>query len=76
MCKEVILVVESGKTRTHAAQEAISRLRAAGANVLGATLTKSTEEKKSYGYGYGHYKYGAIEESQTDIVMLSDRAGS
>ena len=73
VCKDVILVVESGKTRTHAAQEAISRLRAAGANVLGATLTKSTEEKRSYGYGYGHYKYGEIERSQTDIVMLSDK---
>jgi hypothetical protein len=41
--------------------------------VLGATLTKSTEEKRSNGYGYGHYNYGEIERSQTDIVMLSDK---
>jgi len=73
VCKDVVMVVESGKTRTHAAQEAISRLRAAGANVLGATLTKSTEEKRSYGYGYGHYRYGQVEKSQTEIVMLSDK---
>jgi capsular exopolysaccharide synthesis family protein len=76
ICNDVMIVIESGKTRTHAAQEAISRLRAVGANVLGATLTKSTEEKSSYGYGYGygHYKYGAVDKSRTEIVMLADQS--
>jgi succinoglycan biosynthesis transport protein ExoP len=65
---DVILVIESGKTRTSAAVEALSRLRAAGANVLGGTLTKSAEEKSTYGYSY---KYGAIDKDRTEIVMLA-----
>jgi hypothetical protein len=43
-------------------------LRAAGANVLGGTLTKSAEEKSTYGYSY---KYGAIDKDRTEIVMLA-----
>lgn len=65
---DVMLVVESGKTRTSAAQEALNRLRSTGANVLGATLTKSVEEKSAYGYAY---KYGAIDKNRTEIVMLA-----
>ena len=65
---DVILVIESGKTRTSSALEALNRLRAAGANVLGGTLTKSAEEKSSYGYAY---KYGAIDKDRTEIVMLA-----
>jgi succinoglycan biosynthesis transport protein ExoP len=70
VASEVVLVVESGKTRTSAAQEAISRLRATGATILGATLTKSTEEKSAYGYGYGNYGYGQIDKSRSEVVML------
>lgn len=51
-----VLVVESGRTRTSAAVEAIHRLNAAGAKILGVTLTKSAS--KSHGYGYGQYGYG------------------
>lgn len=65
---DVLLVIESGKTRTSAAQEALNRLRSTGANVLGATLTKSAEEKNAYGYAY---KYGAIDKNRTEIVMLA-----
>jgi capsular exopolysaccharide synthesis family protein len=78
VCDNVLLVVESGKTRTAAATEAVNRIRAAGANVLGATLTKSTEERSGYGYGYGYgnYKYGAVERNRTEIVMLGHKAES
>lgn len=76
VCNDVLLVVESGKTRTAAAVEAISRIRAAGANVLGATLTKSTEEKSGYGYGYGNYRYGQVDKSKTEIVMLGHQSES
>jgi len=65
---DVMLVVESGKTRTSSAHEALNRLRSTGANVLGVTLTKSAEEKSAYGYGY---KYGAIDTNRTEIVMLA-----
>ena len=71
-CEDVMLVVESGKTRTSAAQEAIGRLRAAGAHILGVTLTKSTEEASRYGYGYGYgYGHGALDRNRRqEIVMI------
>jgi capsular exopolysaccharide synthesis family protein len=69
VCEDVVMVVESGKTRTGAAQEAVNRLRTTGAAILGATLTKSTEESSTYGYSY-KYKYGQVQD-QTEIVMLA-----
>jgi capsular exopolysaccharide synthesis family protein len=69
VCEDVALVVESGKTRTGAALEALNRLRTTGASILGATLTKSTEESSTYGYSY-KYKYGQLQD-QTEIVMLA-----
>lgn len=74
VCEDVVLVVESGKTRTGAAQEAINRLRTTGAAILGATLTKSTEEASAYGYSY-KYKYGQLQD-QTEIVMLAHQPES
>src|SRR5204863_9894692 len=58
-----LFVIESGKTRTRAAIEAINRLEATGTRILGATLTKSPEGvggygRAGYGYGYG-YGYGS-----------------
>jgi len=67
--KDVLVVIESGKTRTHAALEALNSLRAAGATILGATLTKSSEEKSSYGYGY--YRYGTIDENRPQIALVA-----
>src|SRR5262249_34597236 len=52
----VMFVVESGKTRTRAAIEALNRIEATGAHILGATLTKSTDS--GIGYGYKRYGYG------------------
>ena len=69
VCQDVVFVVESGKTRTAAAQEAVSRLRTTGAAILGVTLTKSAEESGAYGYAY-NYKYGRLND-QTEIVMLA-----
>jgi capsular exopolysaccharide synthesis family protein len=75
-----VLVVESGRTRTSAAIEALHRLSAAGANVLGVTLTKSTPKHGGYGYaygygygygksGYGKNRYGAVQQ-RDDVVSL------
>lgn len=69
VCGDVVLVVESGKTRTAAAHEAIGRLRATGASILGATLTKSTQERSAYGYPY-KYRYGQLSD-QTEVVLLA-----
>jgi capsular exopolysaccharide synthesis family protein len=72
-----VLVVESGRTRTSAAVEAIHRLTAAGGNILGVTLTKSPSKRSGYGYGYGYgYKrtrYGAVKQ-QEDVVTLIEHA--
>ncbi len=51
----VLFVIESGKTRTRAAIEALNRLEATGTRILGATLTKSDEAS-----GYGRYSHAMV----------------
>nr|WP_294850403.1 polysaccharide biosynthesis tyrosine autokinase [uncultured Sphingomonas sp.] len=68
----VLLVVESGKTRTGAAKEAIDRIKFAGAHLVGAVLTKSALESSTYAYGYG-YGYGKIGE-RADKIRLAGPA--
>jgi len=76
----LLFVVESGKTRTRAAIEALNRLEATGTHVLGATLTKSsarggTYGYGSYGYGYG-YGYGKVSHKRTEILMIPQGSDS
>jgi Mrp family chromosome partitioning ATPase len=81
----VLFVVESGKTRTRVAVEALNRLEATGSHLLGATLTKSPESGGGYGYGrYGRrYGYGYISSSagkdkakRTEILMIPQDSDS
>jgi len=74
----VLFVVESGKTRTRAAIEALNRIEATGAHVLGATLTKSSHSGGAYGYsGYGYgYGYGKISKARTEILMIPQGSDS
>jgi capsular exopolysaccharide synthesis family protein len=71
----VMFVVESGKARTRAAIEALNRIEATGAHIVGATLTKSPDSGagygyKRYGYGYG-YGYGKLDDKKrTEILMI------
>ncbi|WP_310467821.1 polysaccharide biosynthesis tyrosine autokinase [Sphingomonas sp.] len=54
-----IFVVESGRTRSSQARQAVERLLAVRAHVLGAVLTKLDSRRSGYGYGYGYnYQYG------------------
>jgi polysaccharide biosynthesis transport protein len=64
----VMFVVESGKTRTKAAIEALRMLGGTGVHILGATLTKSAEDMG--GYGYKAYGYGALDRKRTEILMI------
>ena len=65
----VILIVESGRTRTRAAREAIERITASGAQLLGVTITKSPEEASRY--GYIEYRYGAaIDGHRPEMIAL------
>lgn len=72
------MVVESGKTRTKAAQAAVERLRTAGAYMAGGVLTKFRSHA-SYGYGYGygygqdHYQYGGIGSREREINLIGKR---
>jgi capsular exopolysaccharide synthesis family protein len=67
----VMLVVEAGRTRTRAAREAIDRIQGTGAHILGATLTKSTDESSHYGYRLSHYGYKQTDDTRDEIVMIS-----
>ncbi len=84
MCKDVTFIIEAGKTRTSVAREAVSKLKAAGAHILGVTLTKSREGRGGYGYGYGYgyggygygygYKYGSVGRTRTEIALIPDQS--
>lgn len=71
----ILFVVESGRTRTRAAIEAINRIEATGSHILGVTLTKSSDTGAGYGYsryGYGYgYGYGKLDKKRrTEILMI------
>lgn len=68
----LMFVVESGKTRTKAAVEALRMLGGTGAHILGATLTKSSEDMG--GYGYKAYGYGSLDRKRTEILMIPHEA--
>jgi capsular exopolysaccharide synthesis family protein len=74
-----LFVVESGKTRTRAAIEALNRIEATGARIVGATLTKSDDSGGGYGrhaYGYGYaYGYGTRGIKKTEILMIPQSDG-
>lgn len=71
-CGNVMLIVEAGKTRTRAAIEALNRVEATGAHVIGATLTKSPEA--ATGYGYSAYRYGAVTDKRPRIQLIPQQA--
>jgi capsular exopolysaccharide synthesis family protein len=52
-----LMVIEAGAIRRAAALNAVNRLRASEARLMGAVLTKFNALKVGYGYGYG-YGYG------------------
>ena len=77
----VMFVVESGRTRTRSAIEALNRLEATGTHVLGVTLTKAKDGLGGYGYnryGYGYgYGYGKrLDKKRTEILMIPQGADS
>jgi capsular exopolysaccharide synthesis family protein len=58
-----LLVVEAGKTRIQTAQSALKRLVLARARIIGAVLSKySQNHGYGYGYGYSAYAYGATPQ--------------
>jgi capsular exopolysaccharide synthesis family protein len=74
-CEGTLMVIESGKTRTRAAIDAINRLKAAGSHVLGAVLTKYRHQGGGYGYGYSYepYRYGGISSREREIQLITTR---
>ncbi|WP_420606031.1 GumC family protein [Novosphingopyxis sp.] len=70
-----VVVIESGKVHVPHARNSIRKLKSAGANVVGAVITKYKQGTEGYGYGYSYdYKYeqsdadGAIENERRIIV--------
>lgn len=78
MVQATLMVIESGRTRTRPAVEALNRLRTAGAHMAGAILTRYTPQA-SYGYGYGYgygqgkdqYRYVADDNNKKRRIMLT-----
>lgn len=70
-----MLVFESGVVRRPSAANAVNRLRAANARLIGGVLTKFSERFGAAGYGYG-YGYGgeAYSYGHRDEVKMIDLA--
>jgi polysaccharide biosynthesis transport protein len=75
VCRGTLMVVESGKTRTKAAVDAVNRLKASGSHLIGAVLTKFKHASHGYGYGYSYepYKYGGIGSREREIRLIAHR---
>lgn len=77
VCRGTLMVIESGKTRTKAAMDAVNRLKASGSHIVGAVLTKFKHQSHGYGYGYGYgyepYKYGGIGSREREIRLIAHR---
>ena len=55
-----IMIIKAGSTRINSAQQAVKRLLAARARVLGCLLTQYDAKAAGYGYDYAsYYAYGA-----------------
>jgi capsular exopolysaccharide synthesis family protein len=67
-CRNVLFVVESNTTRTRQAAEALNRLEAAGAHLVGGLLTKSVESGSTY--GYYNYRYGKLSDRRETIPLI------
>ncbi len=74
-CRGTLVVIESGKTRTRAAVDAINRLKASGSHIVGAVLTKYRHRSHGYGYGYSYepYKYGGVGSREREIRLIAHR---
>lgn len=74
-CRGTLVVIESGKTRTRAAVDAINRLKASGSHIVGAVLTKYRHRNHGYGYGYSYepYKYGGVGSREREIRLIAHR---
>lgn len=75
VCRGTLLVIETGKTRTRAAVDAVGRLRNAGAHLVGAVLTKYKQRAHGYGYGYNYepYRYGGVGTREREIKLIAGR---
>ena len=73
-CTNAMIVIESGKTRTRAAREAVERIESAGAHIVGVTLTMSAAEASHYGYRL--YQYATIGDKRTQIALIPQQADS
>jgi len=75
VCMSTLLVIESGKTRTKAAIDAINRLKASGGHIVGAVLNKFRHQSHGYGYGYSYepYRYGGVGSRDREIKLIAQR---
>ena len=73
-CRYVMVVIESGKTRTRAVRESIERIEVGGGQIVGVTLTKSTAESSQYGYRL--YQYGAVDHRRSEVILITKQAES
>lgn len=68
MAQGTLLVVRAGHARIAVVKNALKRLAAARAHVVGGLLTQFQAEHAGYGYGYGAYSYYSYGEDKPKLT--------
>ena len=68
LAKGTLLVVKAGSTRIAVARNAVKRLQAARAHVVGGLLTHFVPEHAGQGYQYGGYNYYSYGDSRPKLL--------
>jgi succinoglycan biosynthesis transport protein ExoP len=68
LAQGTLLVVQAGETRVAVVKNAIKRLSAARAHVVGGLLTHFRPEEAGQGYGYGGYNYYSYDSGRPQLT--------
>jgi len=68
LAKGTLLVVQAGSTRVAVARNAVKRLQAARAHIVGGLLTHFVPEHAGQGYGYGGYNYYSYGDQNPKLL--------
>jgi capsular exopolysaccharide synthesis family protein len=69
LAQGTLVVVQAGETRVAVVKNAIKRLHAARAHVVGGLLTHFRADQAGQGYGYGNYSYYSYGGSKPQLTQ-------
>lgn len=76
LARSTLLIVSTGQVTQKSALGALKRLRAAGANVIGAAMSKFSVSKFDYSYSYNYMTENYYNYGQESLQLEADNEGS